>query len=163
MQSASPCERRTRSPKATTMVGSASRSTPLASSIASPTRKSRLPAMKPTVFVAAASRSTSTQRASKPRSAMSSPTQTSNRSPRMKTASASVWRRCAAQASNATRRVLGEVKVGEQVDRAPGLAARRTSRGDAARGSGGRRGDDAATAAGGGLAPGRVRRRRSRA
>ena len=49
MQRASPCESSTRSPKATTTVGSARRATPLASSSASPTRKSRLPAMKPTV------------------------------------------------------------------------------------------------------------------
>ena len=44
MQRASPCESSTRSPKATTMVGSARRTTPVASSSASPTRKSRLPA-----------------------------------------------------------------------------------------------------------------------
>jgi hypothetical protein len=46
--------------------------------------------MKAIVRLAAASLSNSTQRASKPRSAMSSPTQTSNRSPRMNTASARV-------------------------------------------------------------------------
>ena len=47
---------------------------------------------------------------------MSSPTQTSNRSPRMKTASASVSRMCAAQASKVRGVFVGEVQVGDEVD-----------------------------------------------
>ena len=93
--------------------------TPADSSIASPTRKSRLPGRNATVVRAAAALSTSTQRASKPRSAMSSPIQTSNRSPRMKTASARVCSMCAGPGVEHARRVLGQVQVGEQVDRAP--------------------------------------------
>ena len=70
---------------------------------------------------AAASRSTSAHRASKPRlGAMSSPTQTSNRSPRMKTASAGVWLQVAPPGVEGLRRVRGlQVQVGDEIDRAP--------------------------------------------
>ena len=93
---ASPCESSQRSARNSRMQGSLSKRTPQWSSRRVPTRKSRLPAMKYTGQRRAAYANTSATQASKlpwlsvaPASnAASSPTQTSNRSPRMKTASA---------------------------------------------------------------------------
>ena len=106
---------------ATSTVGSSSSVMPHCAAKPAPTRKSRLPCMKKTgTRCADASRSSSAHSASKPGwAAASSPTQTSNRSPRMKSASAGVVSQVAAPGLEGGRLVGLQVQVGDEVDGAP--------------------------------------------